>query len=509
MKISSHRERIIRKFRVSHAVATFIMLVIFGTGSNLAAETVYDIVLANGRVMDPESGLNAIRHLGISGGTIKEISTSSLEGKRTINLKGLVVAPGFIDLNSHGQSNQSNEYQAMDGVTTALETEAGSPTVDTWYQERTGKAVLNYGVTASHPYSRMVVLAAGNKNPEDITEKEWAEFNSDSNWSHDEANSQQLDQLMDRLGNGLAEGAIGIGTATQYTPGARRYELFKVFQLAAKYGVGIVSHVRYGSAIPPDSVNAIQEQIANSASTGAPVHIVHINSSGGLQTMKLLEIIEGARNQGIKVTTDVYPYTAANTFIGAAIFDEGWQERLGMSYDGFQWSETGERLTEETFEKFRAEQPGGNVIIHFMQPEMVDFAVGHPLVAIASDGLPVSTGGGHPRGVGTFSRVLGRYSREQQTLSLMDALRKMTLMPAQVLEASVPQMKRKGRISVGADADITVFDPETVIDRATFEQPTQHSDGIQYVLVGGTLVIDKGEFVKDVYPGEAIRRPRQ
>jgi N-acyl-D-aspartate/D-glutamate deacylase len=482
-----------------------VLLGLFMSTATFAASTgLYDLVLSNGRVMDPESGLNAIRNIGISDGTIRNISENPLKGTKIIDLNGLVVAPGFIDLNGHGQDNKSNEYQAMDGVTTVLETEAGTPSVDTWYKAREGNAVLNFGATVSHPYSRMVVMAAGNANPDEITDEQWNNFNSDTSWSHNEAGQKELDQLIDRLEQGLEAGALGIGTATQYTPGSRRYELYKIFQLAATYEVTVFSHVRYGSAIPPDSINAVQEMIANSATTGASTHVFHINSTGVLQTGELLEMIDGASQHGVKITTDVYPYTAANTFIGAAIFDEGWQDRLGISYDGFQWALTGERLNEETFYRYRKEQPGEGVIIHFMKPELVKQAVAHPQVAIASDGLNT-----HPRGAGTFARVLGHYVREQQALPLMTAIRKMTLIPAQILETSVPQMKNKGRISVGADADITVFNPETIIDHATFEDPMQYSKGVEYVLVSGIPVVSQGSFVKDVYPGEAVRRPQR
>lgn len=472
------------------------------TATNATSIENYELVLANGRVMDPETGLDAIRHIGISDGTVRSISEEPLQGAEVLDLAGLVVAPGFIDLNGHGQDNKSNEFQAMDGVTTVLETEAGTPSVDSWYKAREGNAVLNFGATVSHPYSRMVVMAAGNTNPDEITDEQWRDFNADTSWSHNEAGQKELDQLIDRLEQGLEAGALGIGTATQYTPGSRRYELYKIFQLAADHKVTVFSHVRYGSAIPPDSINAVQEMIANSATTGASAHVFHINSTGVLQTGELLDMIDSARRHGVKITTDVYPYTAANTFIGAAIFDEGWQDRLGISYEGFQWALTGERLNEETFYRYRKEQPGEGVIIHFMKPELVKQAVAHPQVAIASDGLNT-----HPRGAGTFSRVLGHYVREQKALPLMTAISKMTLIPAQILEAAVPQMKNKGRISVGADADITVFNPEVIIDNATFENPMRYSNGVEYVLVGGIPVVSQGSFVEDVYPGEAIRRP--
>ena len=145
------------------------------------------------------------------------------------------------------------------------------------------------------------------------------------------------------------------------------------------------------------------------------------------------------------------------------------------------------------------------MIIHMRKEEDVSRAVAHPGVMIARDGVPFVNGTGHPRGAGTFARTLGHYSRERQVLPLMDALAKMTILPARRLEGHVPGMKNKGRIAVGADADLTVFDPATVIDRATFEQPTLTSAGIPHVMVNGTFVVRDGRLVKDVFPGRAVR----
>ena len=246
---------------------------------------------------------------------------------------------------------------------------------------------------------------------------------------------------------------------------------------------------------------AMQEVIADAGATGVALHIVHINSMSLGALPFVLDLIESARKQGLDITTEAYPYTAASTMLESTIFDAGWQERLGISYGELQWVQTGERLTKESFERYHKE--GGAVIMHLMKPEWIQRAMASPFVMIASDGMPYAPGA-HPRSAGTFSRVLGLYVREQKILSLMDALSKMTIMPARRLEAMAPLMKNKGRIRVGADADITVFDAERVVDTATFEKGLSFSAGIDHVLVHGVAVVRDGKTVPNAFPGKPV-----
>lgn len=215
-------------------------------------------------------------------------------------------------------------------------------------------------------------------------------------------------------------------------------------------------------------------------------------------------MIDAAKARGLDVTTEVYPYPAGSTLLQSAIFDPGWQDRLGITYGDLQWPATNERLTEATFAKYRHE--GGWVVIHMIPEATVTALVAHPGIMIASDGVPIINGRGHPRGVGTYARVLGRFVREQKALSLMAALKKMSYLPAERLRGAVPAMAAKGRIKVGADADITVFDPEQVLDRATFDNPAQASAGIPHVLVNGVFVVRDGKLVDGVLPGRPVRR---
>lgn len=453
------------------------------------AQPSHDLVLANGRVMDPESGLDAVRYVGITDGYIAAVSAEPLDGERVIDVSGLVVAPGFIDLNAHGQDPFSTRLKAQDGVTTAVSLEGGTGPVSVaaWYAEREGDALINYGASVSHLFARFAAV-----------EDSSARF-------YERASPEQIAAMQDVVRRGLQEGALGIGYGLEYVPGASREEVLRMFEVAAEHGVPNFVHVRHvGVAEPTSAVAAVQEVVADAAATGAALHVMHIGSVGLGQVPLLLDVIEGAHRHGIDITAEVYPYAAGLTGIHTALFDPGWQERLAADYGDIEWLATGERLTEETFERYR--EVGGGVIVHVIPEAMVEAAVAHPLVMIASDGAPYVDGRGHPRGAGTFARVLGRYVREKESLALMEALRKMTLMPAQRLEEAVPPMRSKGRLQVGADADITIFDAHAVVDEATFEKPAQASSGIVHVLVGGTFVVRGGDLVEGVHPGKAIRR---
>jgi dihydroorotase len=291
-----------------------------------------------------------------------------------------------------------------------------------------------------------------------------------------------------------------------YTPGASHWEVLEMFRVAARYHAPLQVHLRYSSLLEPQSgVAALEEVIAAEAATGAQLHVAHITSMGLKYTPQFLQIIDGARQRGLDITTECYPYTAASTNLNSAVFDDGWQERYGITYGDLQWAETGERLTPETFARYR--RKGGLVVIHEIPAEAVQVAMSSPLVMIASDGLPITGAKIHPRGQGTFARVLGHYVREEKTLDLMTALRKMTLMPAQMLEKRAPAFTDKGRIRVGGDADVTVFDPNRVIDKATYEEPLRYSEGIEFVLVNGVPIVRDGQLVEGKYPGRAARAP--
>lgn len=478
-----------REFLKQGAAAAATFAVVLSTETAAFAAEGYDTVILNGRVIDPESKLDAVRHIGISGGKIRAVSGRDLRGKAVFDAKGLVVAPGFIDILAHGMDRLNNTFQAQDGVTTILALEGETADVDKWYAERAGKMILNYGASVGQGAVRRAVLG------DDSSKVEYGE-----------ATDAQIEAMKRLAENGLKRGGLALGFGLEYMPGTSHWEVLELFRVAAKHGASCHVHTRYGNVSEPGSnIEGVEEIISAIAITGAAGHIVHVPSMALRLTPLALQMIGEAKNRGLDITCDCYPYTAFGTGLSSAVFDEGWQKKFAIDYQDLQWAKTGERLTAETFAKYRKQ--GGMVIAHAIPESAVRLAVSSPLTIIASDGGLDADKKGHPRSAGTFSRVLGHYVREEKDLSLTDAIRKMTLMPAKRLERRAPMMKNKGRIRVGADADITVFDPEKIIDRATFDDPALPSEGVRFVLVNGVPVVREGQLVEDVLPGQPVRAP--
>ena len=497
--------------------------------TTVGAQT-YDLVIENGRVIDPETGLDAARNIGITGNEIVAISEFPMDGNLIIDATDHVVAPGFIDLHAHGQNIGDYRMMAVQGVTTALELESGVLPIGAWYDEQATKNLpINYGASAAWTFGRIAAFIGG--EPEaSVAYFQNAQARDD--WKLNIATGEVKEKILSLVEDGLKEGALGIGINAGYAPGYGQKEYFELAKLAAEYGVATYTHVRYASNIEPQgSFEAIKELIANAALTGAHMHICHINSSSLSDIHATLDLVERAQAQGIKVTVEAYPYGAANTVVGAAMFSgDGWRDRMNSTAQNFQLG--AERMTEEELADYQANAPGTFITWHFLDESdpdalaILDASVTHPSVMIASDavfwsyfdenGMVLNYEGdawplpaevfSHPRSSGANAKILRSYVRERGLLSLSEAIRKMSLMPAQTLEEFVPQMRRKGRMQVGMDADIVVFNPTTVADRATFDDANQTAVGVQSVIVNGTPILLGGELILDAAPGEAIRR---
>ncbi|WP_255265979.1 amidohydrolase family protein [Sphingopyxis terrae] len=493
---------------VRPARAAALLLAAAALAANLSAAAsqagpVHDIVYTGARAIDPETGLDAVRNIAVDGDRIAAVSEAPLKGRRVIDARGLVAAPGFIDIHSHATTRDAARYQAKDGVTTRLELEIGTWPVPTWYEAKRGRELLNYGTSAGHTALRYFIQKgegdAGLAALRDPMEKFDAN-EADAPLSN--AAAKRLDALLEQ---GVREGAIGIGSGTQYAPGITRREMLDVTAVAAKTATCLFTHIRYGSLVEPGSaLEAVQESIANAAVTGACVHVAHINSMAMRDAPFMTALIRDARARGVDITTETYPWGGSVDAVRSHFFDPGWEQRWGVGVGDLQSRSTGRRLTQAEFDALRAGTGDDGVIMHMNSEATIAALLQNPSVLVASDGGRIEGPNGHPRSAGTFARLLGHYVREARTLDLAEALRKITLMPAQRLQAFVPAMKRKGRLQPGMDADIVLFDPRTVGTRATYGDAAHYSDGFRYVMVNGVLIVDDGALVERVNPGRPI-----
>lgn len=439
---------------------------------------------------------------------------------------GLVLAPGFIDLHSHAQTVNGLRLQALDGVTTALELEAGAVGVGRLSRRHQEEGrPINFGYSTAWMVLRHRVLAglADSDDEPILAMDHWPR--ADGRWQ-EPADDRELGRLLEMIEAELEEGAIGVGVPIGYAPEVERVEYFRVARLAARHRTVVFTHARHASMVEPgSSLEGALEIVAAAAGTGAAMHHCHINSTSLRQLDLITEAIETARTRGNVVTTEAYPYGSGTTVIGAPFLAPERLHRMGMTPSSLRPLATGKRVSDEAeLDHLRQEDPAALCVVDFLREDDPDDtatllrAVTFADTAIASDAVPlVRLGGGdvpdrwplgddvvsHPRSAGCFSRVLRWVVREQGLLSLPEAIRRATLLPARILEEAAPAMRRKGRIQVGCDADIVVFDPDKVTDRATYDRLAP-SEGFAEVMVNGTPVVSGGELRPDALPGRPV-----
>jgi cytosine/adenosine deaminase-related metal-dependent hydrolase len=498
----------------------------------------WDVVLRGGRVIDPESGLDALRDVAVAAGRIAAVGTglTARGGRGDVDVAGQVVTAGFIDLHSHVSDLGGLRLQAMDGVTTALELEAGvTPVAQAYRRAAEQGRPINYGFAASWALARMEAVAG---LPPDASLGAFMARISDPAWQRP-AGPTQVGALLARLAEDLADGALGIGVLLGYAPAASPAEYLRVAGLAAQAGMPTFTHARDLIEMVPDTLaDGAEEIVRAAAETGAHMHYCHVNSTSQRHIDRVLGLVARAQAAGSRVTTEAYPYGSGMTGIGAAFLAPERLGERGLSPSSLTYAPTGERVASAgRLRELRATDPGGLVIIDLLSEDdpadraLLMRSLTFPGAVVASDAMPVTWTAPpddpqvwplppaaitHPRTAGTFSRALRLLTREgtlsgkgspprSGQLSLGQALAKCSLEPARLLQDRVPALRGKGRLQPGGDADIVVFDPEAVTDRASYRHSTRPSDGIRHVLVNGVFVVRDGDLVADTRPGRPVR----
>ena len=487
----------------------------------------WDIVLRGGRVIDPESGFDARADVAIDGGRVAAIGTGLDSAPAEVDVTGLVVTAGFVDLHSHVTDLAGLRLQALDGVTTALELEAGASPVATAYRAvATEGRPINYGFAASWTQARMAAVAGFAPGG---TLADFLGRLGDPGWQRP-AGPAQLAALLARLAGDLADGALGIGLLLGYAPAVDPAEYLSVAELAAEASVPTFTHARDLIEMAPNAVIDGAEEIVRAAGqTGAHMHYCHVNSTSQRHVDRVLGLVGRAQAAGARISTEAYPYGSGMTAIGAAFLAPERLGERGLVPSSLTYAQTGERVASTArLRELRQADPGGLAIIELLNEDdaadrgLLMRSLTFPGAVVASDAMPLTwTGAGpnadprawppaatartHPRTAGTFSRAVRLLTRGDEPLSLADALSKCSLQPARLLEDRAPAMRRKGRLRAGADADVVIFDPDTLADRATYSDSTRPSAGIRHVLVNGVFVVRSGSIVLGARPGRPVR----
>ena len=502
--------------------------------SALAAD--YDLVINGGRVMDPETNFDAVANVGIKDGVIAVIAKDKIAGKETIDASGLVVAPGFIDGHQHCLEPYAHRLMMRDGRTTIMDLEVGAfgEKVDEFYRQREGNSPINFGVAVAHEFARAAVLDGFGDWKYINTPDAFESRAHGEGWSKTRPTLEQGNEILKIIDEGLRQGGIGIGSTVGYMrAGVSSREIFELQKLAGLYGRQIGMHFRLtpGNDMPyrarvaamlntpgndVEEVMGIQEMLANAAALDVPAIACHFNNPGYNMVHELMVEMRG---KGYNVWGEIYPYAAGSTALNAVFLEpEVWVEKLGNKYEEtLQDVATGEFYTEEKRAEVMKTEPTRPVLVFKMPEEAIVDWIKLPGVAIGSDGMPMIPDDGlewdtpyedlpntHPRFSGSFAKVL-RMAREND-IPLMQAVSMTSYNYAKPLgEMGLKAMQVRGRMQEGMVADITIFDPETVTDNATYDKGTLPSTGIPHMIVNGVVVMKDSEPLERFEAGPQIR----
>ena len=479
-----------------------LLLALMACGEPASA---YDVVINHGRVIDPESQLDAVRSIGIRNGKIVAVSKTPLTAPREIDASNRVVSPGFINLHSHSVAEAGYQLELLDGVTTVLELEAGGYPIDTFGQQLGASPLTHFGASVGHAWIRLQII-----DPAALAElMQTGKLDMSGAAFTQTATPAQREQIERLLETELDKGGLGIGFLLDYmTRAVDDAERDMIFAVAARHGVPVFIHVRRGIDGDP---SGLLEVIETAERFGAAVHVCHLNASAMSGVDRWLNEIDAARARGVDVTTEMFPWTAGSASISSDVFSRNWREIFAIDYTDVQWAETGEWLTEESFQAYREARPEGQTMHHYIREEWNRLAIQRPHVMVASDAMPLLSYERKvvPNGAGTSARILGQYVREEGLLSLSDAIARLSLFPAMRMQAFAPAFFKKGRISVGADADLVIFDPASIAASADYDEPFLPPAGIDFVLVGGSVAAESGAVVTERGSGKKLLGARQ
>lgn len=453
----------------------------------------YDLVILNGTLIEPKMQLQTKANIGINGGQIQIVSRGALQGKEIIDAADKSICPGFIDVHSHLHFPLYPAWcSARQGITTVLSGNCGisnhMPIGEFLNKMEKRGYPINYGTLVGHSWKLREM--AGLTDP------------------YMPADDAQIKKMVEIADQSLKEGAFGVSLGLEYSPGASMEEILPLARITAEYGKLMPIHTR------TDALNfaiGLREAISIMELTGVHIHISHLAYQYSLYpdvADMALCMIDSARDRGLPITCDSGVYEAFATFVQSSVFDNGWEKRYNCKLSDLLISSgkyAGQKCTEEIYQYVREQEQEtvGTAFVGII-PDMIRL-LKRPYVMVSTDaGLIDEPGMGHPQDAGTYPKLLGKIVRENDQISLIEAIRKSTWLPAQLLG-----LESKGWIGEGADADLVIFDAGTIIDKADYigkGRPDEPPVGIEYVIVNGQIIVEDGNAIVDCLPGQILRK---